>query len=177
MCSLPQNLSTSVSWPDTTRNADTFMREMISPLFQPTKGETNQMVLISSDGEVYGHHKAFRDKFLSHLLNGALHTQSINLTYPGLWLLDNSPELFVDLVEFTSWSCMHGITRWMGECECSPGANWKTVLRLGLEKIAQMDHEYETGRLHTTGLGTSKRAYCCFRSLLPELPKRYIRNC
>ena len=176
-----RDLSTSVSFvSDTTRNADTFMREMISPLFQPTKGETNQMVLIASDGEVYGHHKAFRDKFLSHLLNGALHTQSINLTYPGLWLRDNSPELFVDLVEFTSWSCMHGITRWMGECECSPGANWKTVLRLGLEKSLRMSimNTKPCKCIHTTGLGTSKRVYCCFlgQLSLPELLGRYIQK-
>ncbi len=41
------------------------------------------MTLIASDGELYGHHKAFREKFLAHMLNGALHKRSFDMTYPG----------------------------------------------------------------------------------------------
>lgn len=141
-----RDLSTSVSFvSDTTRNADRFMSERILPSYSSLNGARNKIALIASDGEVYGHHKAFRDKFLSHLLNGALREKNLDLTYPGLWLQENQPDQFVDLVEFTSWSCLHGVTRWMGECECTPGAKWKSFLRLGLEKIAQeIDDEYET---------------------------------
>ncbi|HOR18401.1 MAG TPA: DUF3536 domain-containing protein [Brevefilum sp.] len=177
-----RDLSTSVSFvSDTTRNADAFVREMVLPSFQATKGTTDQMALIASDGEVYGHHKAFRDKFLSHLLNGALHTQNIKITYPGLWLRDNSPDLFVDLVEFTSWSCMHGVTRWIGECDCTPGANWKTVLRLSLEKIAQdVDHEYDTFmRAYTSQVWELRNAYIAVflgQLSLSELLDRYIQE-
>ncbi|MFU8827691.1 MAG: DUF3536 domain-containing protein, partial [Brevefilum sp.] len=140
-----RDLSTSVSFiGNATRNADAFIFQNVLPLFKTPNGHENRLALIASDGEVYGHHKTFRDKFLSHLLNGALHHNHLVITYPGLWLRENQPEQFVDLNEFTSWSCMHGVTRWMGECACTPGASWKAYLRLGLEKIAEeIDHEYQ----------------------------------
>ena len=48
------------------------------------------------------------------------------------------------LAEATSWSCHHGILRWMGECDCTPGASWKAPLRWGLEKLAEeLDHHYQ----------------------------------
>lgn len=157
-----RDLSTSVSFiSNATRNADAFVAQQILPLFASPNGTGNRMALIASDGEVYGHHKAFRDKFLSHLLNGALHHQEIGITYPGLWLLETQPKDYVELNEFTSWSCMHGITRWMGECGCTPGARWKAFLRLGLEKIAEeIDHEYQVFmRQYTHQIWELRNAY------------------
>jgi len=140
-----RGLSTNISFEgDTTRNADHFLNDKILPVFASPNGQHNRLTLIASDGEVYGHHKSFRDKFLAHLLNGALSQSGLALTYPGLWLKDNPPKEYAKLVEFTSWSCHHGITRWMGECDCSPGAKWKAPLRWGLDKLAEeIDHQYQ----------------------------------
>lgn len=140
-----RELSTDISFvSETTRNADRFTHEKVLPLFTELNGNRNRLALIASDGEVYGHHKPFREKFLAHLVNGALQKSNVKTTYPGLWLLNNQAKQFVKLNEFSSWSCFHGITRWMGECECTPGASWKGLLRLGLEKLAEeIDHEYQ----------------------------------
>ena len=65
------------------------------------------------------------------------------ITYPGLWLQDHQPEQFITISEYTSWSCHHGIMRWIGECGCTPGASWKAPLRWGLEKLAEeIDHHF-----------------------------------
>jgi hypothetical protein len=140
-----QNLSTSVSFlAHATRNAEFFVDNWVLPNLPLPDHTNDRMTLIASDGELYGHHKSFRDKFLTHLLNGALHQRNLDITFPGLWLLDHTPTEFVTLSEYTSWSCHHGITRWMGECDCTPGASWKAPLRWALEKIAEeIDYQYQ----------------------------------
>ena len=140
-----QGLSTSVSFQSqATRNADYFVDQWITPTFFSKQNTIDRMTLIASDGELYGHHKVFRDKFLSHLLNGALHEREFEVTYPGLWLKDHTPNQYVRISEYTSWSCHHGILRWMGECGCTSDAEWKAPLRWGMDKLAEeLDHQYQ----------------------------------
>ena len=139
-----QNLSTSVSFQsEATCNAEYFLDNWLLPELI-SGNHHDQITLIASDGELYGHHKIFRDKFLAHILNGALKPKKLKITYPGLWLIDHPPQKFVKLNEDTSWSCHHGVTRWMGECSCTPGAVWKAPLRKGLNKIAEeIDLQYQ----------------------------------
>ena len=141
-----QNLSTQVSFQDeATRNADYFIERWLEPQFSKDFSPRDRLTLIASDGELYGHHKALREYFLSYMLNGALHSRGYEITYPGLWLRDHQPTEFVKISEYTSWSCLHGIIRWMGECDCSPGASWKATLRWGLGKLAdELDNIYQT---------------------------------
>jgi alpha-amylase/alpha-mannosidase (GH57 family) len=147
-----QYLSTMVSFvSDTTRNAEYFVNSKILPILGSSDEFQKRMLLIASDGEVYGHHKSFRDKFLSYMLNGALNQQEIEITYPGLWLSQHQPEKYAELSEFSSWSCHHGIVRWMGDCNCTPGAIWKAPLRWALDKLAEeLDHQYQVYLGHYT---------------------------
>lgn len=140
-----QNLSTMVSFvSETTRNAEYFVADRVMPIFEAPNGAQSRITLIASDGEVYGHHKSFREKFLSYMLNGVLHQNNLEITYPGRWLLTHQPTKTTFLTEYTSWSCHHGIIRWMGECDCTAGAKWKAPLRWGLEKLAEeLDHQYQ----------------------------------
>jgi len=140
-----QDMSTSVSFfSEATRNAEYYIDRWVKPALSVSDNNHEVFALIASDGELYGHHKPFRDKFLSHLLNGALAKQNIETTYPALWLTKHQPLTYVELNEKTSWSCHHGVVRWMAECECSRGANWKAPLRLGLEKLAdELDQLYQ----------------------------------
>jgi len=147
-----QSLSTLVSFqPEATRNAEIFIDKWLLPISFTTNQFDDRLTLIASDGELYGHHQTFRDKFLAHVLNGALTERNFKITYPGLWLQFHKPNKFVKLIENTSWSCHHGILRWMGECGCTPGANWKAPLRYGLEKIAEeIDDLYQSFMDHYT---------------------------
>ncbi|MCB2203020.1 DUF3536 domain-containing protein [bacterium] len=140
-----QGLSTAVSFQNNaTRNAERFVDDWVQPSFGAFKGDADQLMMIASDGELYGHHKTFRDKFLAHMLNGALHYRDLEITFPGLWLQSHKPRKTVKLNEYTSWSCHHGITRWMGECGCTPGASWKAPLRWGMDKLAEaLDQQYQ----------------------------------
>jgi alpha-amylase/alpha-mannosidase (GH57 family) len=140
-----RELSTSVSFlSEATRNADFFAEQWLLPMHK-NNGSSDHMTLIASDGELYGHHKAFRDMFLSHFLNGALHKHDFEITYPGRWLLDHEPTDYIDIIEYTSWSCHHGVMRWMGECGCTNNATWKAPLRWGLEKLSEeLDESFDS---------------------------------
>ncbi len=141
-----QELSMRISFdPGISVNADRFVVEALSSRFRPIQRKTDpdQLFIVASDGELYGHHQPFRDKFLSYLLNGALRDKSFLPTYPALWLRDHAPKQSVRVRDDTSWSCHHGIKRWRGECDCTPHAGWKGPLRQALESIAaQIDLHY-----------------------------------
>jgi Domain of unknown function (DUF3536)/Glycosyl hydrolase family 57 len=135
-----QDLSTRISFdPGATRNADSFLLNYLLPKFRP-KSSLNgnaQLIMIASDGELYGHHQQFREKFLERLLNGALVGQPVKTTFPGLWLREHPATKWMGIHENSSWSCHHGVVRWMGDCACTPGGGqWKTFLRTGLNQIA-----------------------------------------
>lgn len=159
-----RELSTLVSFNgESTQNADHFIERWVTPLFSSPNGSQEKMTLIASDGELYGHHKVFRDKFLAHMLNGGLHQRDLDITYPGLWLANHPPLTFVNIVENTSWSCYHGVMRWMGNCDCTPGAYWKNALRHALDKLSEEIDQLYLERTHQ------------FTSRPWELRNRYIQ--
>jgi alpha-amylase/alpha-mannosidase (GH57 family) len=129
-----------------TTNADRFAEVYLQAEFQAEKqrrGEP-QIILLASDGELYGHHQYLRDHFLARLVDGASSSFQIQPTYPALWLKDHPAREEMRIHERTSWSCHHGVTRWMGKCDCTPGeANWKAQLRYSLERAAgEIDRIY-----------------------------------
>jgi alpha-amylase/alpha-mannosidase (GH57 family) len=136
-----QELSGAISFnPDLTTNADHFALNELSPRFNPEKtrrGEA-QMMMIASDGELYGHHQFFRDRFLARLVDGATSSLDMNHTYPARWLLEHPARQVVGIREHTSWSCHHGVGRWTGECACTPGDRaWKQHLWRAMERLAK----------------------------------------
>jgi hypothetical protein len=148
-----RDLSGGISFnPGLTMNADHFAASMLSRRFlneKTMRGEP-QIVMIASDGELYGHHQSHRDLFLSHLLNGGGHSAGLVSTYPGLWLKQHPVRRSVGIRENTSWSCHHGVRRWLGTCPCTPGAipardgeaisndgGWKANLRFAFERLSE----------------------------------------
>jgi alpha-amylase/alpha-mannosidase (GH57 family) len=139
-----QDLSTRISFdPGATVNADRFVLEGLLPKYRLHKGHglEAQLVMIASDGELYGHHQPFRDKFLSYLMDGALSQHPVNSTFPGRWLRDHPVNDAITIHQKSSWSCHHGVTRWAASCGCTPNNEWKEPLRDGLKKISEMIDE------------------------------------
>ncbi len=141
------DLSTRVSFdPASTSNADTFLTNFVAPYFQKERlSDEPELLLIASDGELYGHHQPFRDKFLARLVDGATKNRGIEVIYPGLFMQKYGVSKKCKIRENTSWSCHHGVARWMTACGCTPDATWKAPLRTGLDKIAKyLDQAYST---------------------------------
>ena len=136
-------LGTSISFnPAATENADRFISEHV--VGQYTDSQNDQLVLVATDGELYGHHQPFREKFLAYLLDGALHNQGIETITPGRWLKEHTVTSEIRIKENTSWSCFHGVQRWADVCGCTPGGTWKKGLRDFLDETAVvLDGVYE----------------------------------
>ena len=136
-------LSSAVSFePEATADADRFARERIAPrmtgAFDASSGPP--LVVIATDGELYGHHQAFRELFLQRLIRPGEDQPD-----HGFDVIDlasavvpdpSAPFRTVKLNERTSWSCHHGVLRWTGECACAIDGHWKGPLRAALERLA-----------------------------------------
>ena len=147
-----QGLSGRVSFdPSLTTNADAFALNDLPAQYHPEKlrrGEPH-LLLVATDGELYGHHQPFRDLFLAHLLKTASAQNDIAPTFPARWLREHPPRHTIGIRERTSWSCHHGVTRWMDDCGCTPSeSRWKAHLRGALDQLAGALDEIYVETLH-----------------------------
>lgn len=109
-----------------------------------------QLVNVATDGESYGHHKSFGDMALAYALQKIQDGRLARLTNYAEFLALHPPELEVEVVENSSWSCSHGIERWRSDCGCrigfSPPWNqkWRGPLRQALDGLRdELDRFYE----------------------------------
>lgn len=140
-------LSMRVSFdPLATSNGDRFMTEFILPRLSTNGHQPDEarLYIIASDGELYGHHQPFRDKFLYYLTHREFsHPQLVPFTFPGLWLRQHPATRQARIRENTSWSCHHGVARWKEACPCAPNGDWKSKLRQALDWVAlKVDEQF-----------------------------------
>ncbi|MFH0785425.1 MAG: DUF3536 domain-containing protein [Pseudomonadota bacterium] len=101
-----------------------------------------QLVHIATDGETYGHHHAFGEMALGHALNYIEMNNLARLTNYGEYLELHPATHEVQIIDNTSWSCMHGIERWRNDCGCNSGGNggwnqqWRKPLRDALDWLS-----------------------------------------
>jgi alpha-amylase/alpha-mannosidase (GH57 family) len=93
-----------------------------------------QLVNIATDGETYGHHHRFGEMALAWALQVIEDKELAKLTNYGERLEQQPPTEAVEIIEDTSWSCVHGVERWRSDCGCSTGssAGWTQQWRAGL---------------------------------------------
>jgi alpha-amylase/alpha-mannosidase (GH57 family) len=98
-----------------------------------------QLVNIATDGESYGHHHHFGEMALSYALHHIETNKLAELTNYGQFLERHPPDHFVEIVDNSSWSCVHGIERWRTNCGCNSGGHagwtqeWRAPLRAALD--------------------------------------------
>ena len=116
-------LSSAVSFePEATADADRFARERVAPRLGGSSEASSgsPLVVIATDGELYGHHQAFREPFLQRLIRPGADQPDHGFDVVDLAsaLAPDPSALFrtVRINERTSWSCHHGVLRWSGEC-------------------------------------------------------------
>jgi hypothetical protein len=136
-------LSASVSFePAMTADADRFARERIAPRLagHPDDGDWSPMLVIASDGELYGHHQSFRDLFLHRIVAPDPDTSDRGYDVATLAEVtaeeEGHPHPEIRVRDRTSWSCHHGVLRWSGECPDATDGRWKAPLRAAFERLA-----------------------------------------
>ena len=102
-----------------------------------------KLVNVATDGETYGHHFKFGDLCLAHTVETEAPAAGFEITNYGEYLDKQPAEVEVEIDqgpdgEGTSWSCVHGVSRWTRDCGChtggEPGWNqaWRAPLRAAL---------------------------------------------
>jgi alpha-amylase/alpha-mannosidase (GH57 family) len=98
-----------------------------------------QLVHVATDGESYGHHK-HGEMALTYALRLLEQDKSVKLTNYGSYLAQFPPEYECEIVDNTSWSCVHGVERWRSNCGCNGGRQgwnqaWRAPLRQALDEL------------------------------------------
>lgn len=147
-----QGLSRGVSFEGLLNQAH-FLGQRLRSSFDDNLPET-QASIIATDGETFGHHKAFGDMCLAYLFT---HTASEMGLVPVnfAWFLDQAPPVWEVRLknafgEGSAWSCAHGTGRWIRDCGCSTGGppewnqKWREPFRDALEVVQKkVDRAYE----------------------------------
>ena len=99
-----------------------------------------QLVHVATDGESYGHHHKYGEMALAYALRMLEADPTVDLTNYGCFLEQFPPEYEAEIVENTSWSCVHGIERWRSDCGCNTGKQgwnqrWRAPLRKALDEL------------------------------------------
>ena len=103
-----------------------------------------ELVNVATDGETYGHHFKFGDICLAHALEIEAPTAGFRTTNYAEYLDEHPPVFEVEINngpqgEGTSWSCPHGVGRWIRNCGCHTGGepewnqSWRAPLRQALD--------------------------------------------
>jgi hypothetical protein len=137
------DLSGAVSFePRATADADRFAQDVVESRMAPGSLPDDEppLVVIATDGELYGHHQTFGELFLERLVQPR--PDGDPLEYEVLSLAEalaeqaDHPFRSVAIEDRTSWSCHHGVLRWTAECPCVPDGRWKGPLRAAMERLA-----------------------------------------
>ncbi len=107
------------------------------------------LVLVSADGETFGHHCHAGEHFLHNVLLRDAPALGFQVTSLTQYLANHPPQTEIEIREMTSWSCMHGVARWGTGCECTPGdGRWKGALRRAFDNLSgEIDLVY-TAEVH-----------------------------
>ena len=98
-----------------------------------------QLVHIATDGESYGHHHHYGEMALSYALEDIENNKRAEITNYGQFLERYPPDHFAEIVDDSSWSCVHGVERWKTNCGCNSGGHpewnqeWRAPLRASLD--------------------------------------------
>ncbi|TME63673.1 MAG: DUF3536 domain-containing protein [Chloroflexi bacterium] len=135
----PLSGGVSFDW-NTTSNADLFAASYLPGQLAKSKSDAGeeQLILIATDGELYGHHKPWRDKFMTHLIHSGAPAYGFEVCTLERYLQMYPATKEVELRVPSSWSCGHGVARWDTGCECTEGdSTWKGELRKALNHLAE----------------------------------------
>ncbi|MEW6068668.1 MAG: DUF3536 domain-containing protein [Nitrospirota bacterium] len=126
-------ISHAVAFEDLLKRGENFANRLLSG-FSDLR-DWPQILHIATDGETYGHHHKFGDMALAYALNYIESNGMARLTNYGEYLEKYPPTHEIQILENSSWSCIHGIERWRSNCGCNSGRypegnqEWRKPLR------------------------------------------------
>jgi alpha-amylase/alpha-mannosidase (GH57 family) len=147
------DLSRSIAFERAMRDSVAFAHKL-SLRIPPTAEDG--LSIVATDGESYGHHDAFAEMGLAHLLRYSLPEAGLEAANLAWYLSRNRPRRDIKLkAGGSSWSCAHGVERWRSDCGCGKEGErsqaWRGPLRAALdglrEKLAALYEDRAKGLL------------------------------
>ena len=135
----PLSGGVSFDW-TTTSNAEIFAASYLPEHLMQSKRDAGeaQLLLIATDGELYGHHKPWRDMFLAHLIHHGAPDYGFEVCTLERFMHIHPATKEVALRTPSAWSCGHGVARWSTGCECTEGdSSWKAPLFAALSRLSE----------------------------------------
>jgi alpha-amylase/alpha-mannosidase (GH57 family) len=149
--------SRAIAFEGLLNSGEAFAQRLVAR-FQPGAPSTNneqrttdnaaRLSHVATDGESYGHHHRYGEMALSYAMHlietGAVPNPDSNsrvrLTNYAEFLAHFPPTWEAEVVDDTSWSCVHGIERWRSDCGCNGGRagwnqQWRGPLREALDYL------------------------------------------
>ncbi len=135
-------LASGISFGHLLRDADNLYGQLLSI----KKTDNPRLIHTATDGEIYGHHEPFGDMALCALIKKVAERGDFAMTNYGTYLsrhpATRRAELFAgEDNKGTSWSCVHGVSRWYKDCGCHTGGEegwnqkWRLPLRTAFEGL------------------------------------------
>jgi len=149
-----REISQSIAFGSALSSGEQILKEVSLRLFKAKN--QNPIIVVATDGESYGHHFKFGDLALAWIITHA-EEYGLTLITPGSYLELFPPQFEAMIKERTSWSCAHGVGRWMDDCGCSLSGRkdwnqkWRKPLREGLNWLRDQlrsIYEKEVSKFH-----------------------------
>jgi len=101
--------------------------------------EPGGVLMISTDGETFGHHKRSGAAELARAVEILERSEDVRLTNCAEYLAAHPAVGGFEISSPGSWSCAHGVERWRSDCGCciEPGTSqaWRAPLRHAMEFV------------------------------------------
>ncbi|MGA8429932.1 MAG: DUF3536 domain-containing protein [Candidatus Sulfotelmatobacter sp.] len=129
-------ISQGVAFEGLLNDGKRFADRLMSGFSDGRKGA--QLVHIATDGESYGHHHHYGEMALSSALHRIEESKVATLTNYGEFLEKHPADYVAEVIDNSSWSCVHGVERWRSNCGCNSGGTtwnqeWRAPLRAALD--------------------------------------------
>ncbi len=131
-------ISRAVAFEGVLDNGQQFAERLLGAFSEDTR-PWPELVHIATDGETYGHHHRHGEMALAYALNYIESKGLAELINYGLYQERHPPTHTVEILDNSSWSCVHGVERWRSNCGCNSGGHsgwnqeWRTPLRAALD--------------------------------------------
>jgi hypothetical protein len=163
-------LSHDVAFGPLIRDAGLWTAEVLA---RPLAEAGPTLVSLAADGETFGHHHRFGEMALAATLDRLSRDPEVRLDNYASFLARHPAEHPVDLVEPSSWSCVHGVERWRADCGCrireDTSQEWRAPLRAALDWLATELHRH----FETEGSPLLKDLWDARNNWLPPAPSPF----
>jgi alpha-amylase/alpha-mannosidase (GH57 family) len=136
----------------------------------------DQLMHIATDGESYGHHHKYGDMALAYALHYIEEKNLAKLTNYGEFLEKHPPQMEVQVIERTSWSCAHGVGRWSTDCGCNSGVSWHQKWREPLRNSLDWLRETANALFEPTAANYFKDPWAARNDYIDVILHRSHRN-